>query len=88
VNATARAAATIARNPSLRGYARSNSAYSGRFQYGGQRPEMKFLDTEYAAYNIAGNAGSVSTLLTIPQGVGQSERIGRKITVRNARIFP
>lgn len=80
----AAAAAAIATNPRLSGYARTGGRYTGRFSYGTRtaRPEMKYFDVTLNNYSVGDKSGKVQTLLTIPQGVGQSERIGRKITVR------
>ena len=81
----AQAAAAIVANPRLRGYARVGGAYSGRFGYGRgtPRPEMKFHDTVFRNFDIGGKDGNVHDgLCKISQGVGQSQRVGRKITVR------
>lgn len=62
-----------------RGYLRTGGYY-GRFSKKGG--EMKFLDTT-AVVNPVVAAGAVSTNLNVvAQGVGESQRIGRKITIR------
>jgi len=46
-------------------------------------PELKFFDTSLN-FTIAGFPGFWYTLNDIPQGIGQSERIGNMIRVRGA----
>lgn len=74
------AAYAIRRNPVLKGQVRSYSSYSGNYRYGGVTSELKFFDNTINVTTPA--AGNVTQLLTIPQGVGQSERVGRRITVK------
>lgn len=58
-----------------------SSGFYGRFGPGG---ELKFLDNAFSTNPIA-NTGTIASnsLVVIPQGDGQSQRIGRKITVRS-----
>lgn len=65
---------------SRRGYARTSGFY-GRF--GGAGAERKFFDRDLED-PVVDSDGTVSgTLIAIPQGTGESERIGRKITIRH-----
>lgn len=80
-SAQSQAAYMIKRNPVLRGQARSFSSYSGNYKYGARDSELKFFDNT-PSFAFA-TAGAVVQLLTIPQGVGQSERVGRKIRVKS-----
>lgn len=61
------------------------SGYAGRFGAGG---ELKFKDTTYSA-SAPATTGTITnnTLVgTIAEGTGESERIGRKITVRSVFV--
>jgi len=82
------AAVTIAANPRLRGYARANSSYSGRFSYGrAPRPELKFLDTATSfTVDATGEVPTTGQLNLIPQGIGESERVGRKVTIKKVQL--
>ncbi len=62
-----------------RGYGRTSGFY-GRFS--GQGAELKFHDVD-ADDAIVANGGAVTTLLQIAQGTTESERLGRKITLRS-----
>ncbi len=61
------------------------TGFFGRFQQGG---ELKFLDQEIDDATIAAggtiflNGSAEASLLRIPEGNGESERIGRKVTIR------
>lgn len=72
---------------SQRGYLRMGGYY-GRFRgrRTGRNAELKFLDTSRAAAAVAA-AGVVDTnLVVIPQGVGESERNGRKCVIKSIYI--
>lgn len=76
------AAAIIATTPALKGYARSQGRYYGRFS-GGNNPEMKFFDTQHDwDTDTTGEVPATGQLNLIPQGINESERIGRKITIK------
>lgn len=80
------AAAVIAATPALRGYARTQGRYSGRFSnYGsGNRPEQKFFDTTNTFnFDSTGEVPATGQLCIIPQGVNESERVGRKVTIKH-----
>lgn len=78
------AAVTIAANPRLRGYARTYSRYSGKYRYGRQQAELKFLDTATSfTFDTTGEVPATGQLNLIPQGVGESERIGRKVIIKS-----
>ncbi len=68
-----------------RGFVRT-TGFFGRFTTGG---EAKFLDQDIDDASIAANgtiftnASAEASLLRIPEGNGESERIGRKITIRS-----
>jgi len=68
-----------------RGYLRTGGYY-GRFRgrrTGGGSGELKFLDTARTTAPIQA-AGAVDTnLVVIPTGAGESDRIGRKVTVKS-----
>ncbi len=70
-----------------RGFLRRAGFY-GRFagSRGGVRPEHKFLDTQQLTTDISANGTILAGLNHIAQGNGESERIGRKVTVRSLRI--
>lgn len=61
--------------------------YYGRYRASGRVGEMKFLDTTVAQTTVAA-AGTVlsSSLNVVPQGDQQSERIGRKITIKSIHL--
>lgn len=46
------------------------------------RDELKFLDTTLNDAGILKTGEQVTTINVIPQGVGESERLGRKCTIR------
>ncbi len=49
--------------------------------------EVKFLDTAIDAANITVAAGTnIPTIVAVPQGVDESERVGRKCTVRSVHV--
>ncbi len=61
------------------------SGYYGRYRL--PNPEKKFFDTTLAATNFS-TAGTIAnnSLVVIPEGDGESARIGRKIVVTNLRM--
>lgn len=61
------------------GYSRTGGSYG---RYSGANPEMKFFDGTDGATTLSAGAITNATLLTIPEGNGESERIGRKLTVK------
>ncbi len=65
--------------PGQRGFVRT-SGYYGR--YSGSHPEMKFHDVTIDDVIVAATMNVQAALLTIPEGNGESERIGRKITIK------
>lgn len=72
---------------SLRGYVRTGGYY-GRFSRASGN-ELKFYDENKGAtavYNGAGTAYLESSMNNIPEGTGQSERLGRKCTVTAAFV--
>jgi len=80
----AAAAAMIRRNPTLKGYARVGTAYTGKYRYGKPGGEMKFLDTAQGfTFDTTGEVPAGGQLNLIPQGVNESERIGRKVTIKS-----
>lgn len=83
--ATAGAAAARARVVGAqRGYLRTGGYYGrfrGRRAYSGS--ELKFLDTVLAP-TVALNTGNVNpNIVVIPQGDGESERVGRKVVIKS-----
>lgn len=69
----------------VKGYTRT-AGYYGRFRGrrtgGGFGGELKFLDT--GSSTLFTTAGAVNpNFVVIPQGVGESERIGRKVTIKS-----
>lgn len=62
------------------GYTRT-TGYYGRFA--GSNAEKKFYDTSISSTTV-GSGGNIllSSVCTIPQGTGESARIGRKVTLR------
>jgi len=82
-SAQSAAAAMIRRNPTLRGYARTGGSYTGRFKYGGKSAELKYFDNAISFnFDSTGEVPATGQLCTIPQGVAQTERVGRKITIK------
>jgi len=82
-SAQAAAAAMIRRNPTLRGYARSGGSYSGKYKYGGKSAELKFFDNAISFnFDSTGEVPATGQLCTIAQGVAQTQRVGRKITIK------
>lgn len=70
----------------LAGYGRTG----GYYRFGAGRAsranvELKFLDTSITNANIP-TAMTATNLCVVPQGDGESERIGRKITIRALHI--
>ncbi len=57
------------------------AGYYGRFR--GRGAELKFIDQAMAPTTIPSTGVTVQNLLIIPQGVGESERVGRNVTVRS-----
>jgi len=87
ITAQRRAARIIAATPALKGYARSAGRYSGRFSYGSRKGELKYFDTLVNfTFDTTGEVPATGQLLTIPQGDGQSERVGRKITIKSVQM--
>jgi len=74
-------AAPSKRAPFVKGFSRS-AGYYGRFT--GPTPELKFFDTTLA-FDVDATAEVPATgqLALIPQGVTQSERVGRKCVVKS-----
>lgn len=69
-----------------RGFLRRAGFY-GRFSGArGVRGEHKFLDTQQIIQQISNNGTILAGLNHIAQGNGESERTGRKVTVRSLRI--
>lgn len=58
------------------------SGYYGRFA--GPSGERKFKDTGFAS--VINDTTLIQQLTVIPEGNGESERIGRKITLRNIHV--
>jgi len=59
-------------------------------RYGGYRTpagrlERKFVDTAVATYEMD-TTGSVALIATVPQGAGESQRIGREINLHSLQI--
>ena len=48
--------------------------------------EVKFLDTFFNAVAPSATGTILSSLNVVPQGVGESERLGRKITVKRIQV--
>ena len=75
----------IARNPALRGFARTGGVY-GRFQPSGV--ESKFFDISLNLAGLAPNASwGFQSLNQVPIGDGPSGRIGRSITVTSIQAM-
>ncbi len=51
-------------------------------RYAGRGAELKFLDTTVNDAIVAATGGITDTVLVIPQGVTESERVGRKCMLR------
>ncbi len=65
---------------------RKRRTYGGRYRGGGYDPakEMKFFDTALTPTNfISGGSIVLSSLNLIPQGAGESQRIGRKCDIKS-----
>ncbi len=54
-------------------------------RYSGTRPEKKFLDTTITDAAIS-TTMTITNLTVIPEGNGESERIGRKVTIKNVHV--
>ena len=69
---------------------RRTGGYIGRFGTTGGGKELKFLDTQTAAGLIDATLelapSTAGQLVTITQGIGQSQRIGRKVLVKSIQI--
>ncbi len=67
-----------------KGYLRRSGFYG---RYSGTAPEKKFLDTTLAGTTVV-TAGAIisSSLNVVPEGNGESARIGRKIFLTNLRM--
>lgn len=70
--------------PRLRGSVRYGGFYN---RYGGDK-ELKFFDITDLGYNAVGTGGSVviDTMFGIAAGTGESQRIGRAITVKSIHL--
>lgn len=70
-----------------KGYMRTGG-YFGRYPPGGRRAELKWVDQN--VNNLIGVTGLIlgtgGTLNIIPQGVGESERVGRKVIAKSIMI--
>lgn len=68
---------------SQKGYVRTGGNY-GRYSPGGRFQEMKWLDVSVADGTIAtsGDILNSGTIVVVPQGTTQSERIGRMIMIK------
>jgi len=77
----ARARASTASAMVVPGYTRT-AGYYGRLS--GPGSEQKFLDVAISDVSIstAGDIQNADTLVVIPQGAGESERVGRKVTLK------
>ena len=68
-----------------RGYLRT-AGYYGRFAggSGSASREYKFLDTAFAdtGVSVTGDIMNNGTFCVVPQGAGESERVGRKIVIK------
>jgi len=86
---SANAANIIMRVPGLRGYARTGGKYTGRYarQYGRDGPEVKFFDTTHSfTCDTTGEVPATGQLNLIPQGITESTRVGRKITIKSINM--
>lgn len=59
------------------------SGYYGRFS--GTNDELKFFDVSHGAFTvpITGIVTNAGSIVNIPQGAGESERVGRKCTIKS-----
>ena len=64
--------------PSQKGFLRTGGFYG---RYSGTKPELKFHDIAIDVTPIAVPGAVVASANVIAQGVGESERIGRKMTI-------
>lgn len=55
--------------------------YRGRRAGSAMSPELKYVDT--AISQVCDTTGAITLLNTVPQGAGESARIGRKINIRS-----
>ncbi len=62
-----------------RGFVRTGGYYG---RYTGANPEMKFLDTTVDDGVVAASMNVQTALLVIPEGNGESDRVGRKVTIK------
>jgi len=86
----ATANAIIAATPALRGYARVGGGYTGKYarSYGrSAQAELKWLDTA-TSFNVdtTGEVPATGQLNLIPQGVEESQRVGRKVTIKSIHV--
>jgi len=77
--------------PRQRGFMRVGGyygRYAGAYGMGkyGQRPEHKFLDTVGISTPTPAGLVNPGSLNLIPQGVTESERVGRKCTIRQVTV--
>lgn len=65
-----------------RGFNRTGGYYGRYNGHTHARAELKFLDGVVSDNPVASTGNLTSTVLVIPQGTGESQRIGRKCTVK------
>lgn len=72
---------TAAKPAFIPGKSRSGGFYG---RYTGRRPELKFFDTTHSfSIDNTGEVPATGQLNLVPQGVAQSERVGRKMTIKS-----
>lgn len=69
--------------PRQRGFVRVGGSYG---RYSGTNPEMKFLDTVVTDAVIAAGI-TINQITVVPEGNGESERVGRKICVKKISVI-
>lgn len=71
-----------------RGYVRNQGRFgrTARMQRGDSMPEMKYLDTALTWSCDTTGEVTAPCLNIIPQGVGENQRVGRKVVVRSIGI--
>ncbi len=69
-----------------RGYVRTGGYYGRYSGLAGNRAEKKFHDLDFDDAVIAAGMNVSTAMLTIPEGNGEQERIGRAITITNIGI--
>ncbi len=63
-----------------KGYDRTSGFYG---RYSGSKAEFKFHDVDVDDADIASTGTIQTALLTIPEGNGEEQRVGRRITIRS-----